>query len=146
MKTFKPLSAILDGISLKLNKTFGDEYTVYTEEAKQGFSEPCFFISLLQPSSTKELGTTHKRENPYCIQFFPKSTSQPKTECYKILEALYLVMEYITVDGNPVRGLGMHGEMYENTLKFYVNYNVRVREIYDPILMKELQINLKTKG
>lgn len=145
--SFKPLTAIMDGISLKLNKTFGDDYTIYPEQVKQGLQRPCFFIKLLEPTSTKERGEIYVRENPYCIHFFPKNTNQPKAECYETLDELYHALEYIEVAGNLVRGINMKGEIHDEVLQFYVNFNVRVRKAYDPILMGYLEaIEFKTKG
>lgn len=147
METFTPLSAILDGISEKLNETFGDDYTLYPEELKQGLQRPCFFIKLLNPSNTIERDLTYRRGNSYCIHFFPKSTNQPKTECYQMLDELYLALEYIEVDGNLVRGVNMRGEVHDEILQFYVNYNVRVRKIYEPVKMEILEIiEFRTKG
>jgi len=147
VETFKPLSAIQDGISLQLNKSFGDKYVIYPEEVKQGLTRPCFFIKLLKLTSTKEVGEFYTRENSYCIHYFPESTNQPKAECYAILDELYLEMEYIEVDGNLVRGVSMTGEIHDGTLLFYVNFNVRVRRIYDPILMQHLEsIEFRKKG
>ena len=147
METFTPISAILDGISNKLNKSFGDKYTIYPESVKQGLVRPCFFIKVLKPSNTKERDTTYRRDNPFCIHFFPKSTSEPKAECYQMLDNLYIALEYIEVDGNLVRGIGMLGEIHDEILQFYVDYNVRVRKVYNPILMKHLEmIEFRTKG
>lgn len=147
METFTPLSAINDGISIKLNESFGDEYTIYPEEVRQGLQRPCFFIKLLKPSNTKERDITYRRENSYCIHFFPKSTNEPKAECYQMLDSLYMALEYIEVDGNLVRGIGMLGEIHDEILQFYVNFNVRVRKVYDPILMEHLEmIDFRTKG
>ena len=147
MSNFKPLTAILDGISLKLNETFGDEYKIYPESVKQGLSKPCFFIKLIRPSNTKEVGLTYIRENAYCIHCFPESMNEPETECYRILDELYTSLEHIEVEGNPIRGINMYGEMHDGILQFYINYNVRVRKIYDPILMEVLEkIEFRTKG
>jgi len=147
VETFKPLSAILDGISEKLNETFGDAYTIYPEEVKQGLTIPCFFIKLLKQSNTKERDITYKRDNSYCIHFFPKNTNQPIAECYQMLDELYLALEYIEVGGNLVRGTGMLGEIHDEILQFYIHFNVRVRKVYDPILMQSLEmIEFRTKG
>ena len=147
MKSFIPLSAINDGISKKLNETFGDEYTIYPEEVRQGLERPCFFIKLLKPSNMIERDRTYSRDNSYCIHFFPKSTNAPKAECYQMLDSLYMALEYIEVDGNLVRGTGMLGEFHDEILQFYVDYNVRVRKVYDPILMGCLEtIEFRTKG
>ena len=147
METFKPLSAILDGISKKLNDNFGDEYTIYPEEVKQGLKRPCFFIKPLNPSNIKERDITYLRENPYCIHFFPKNVNQPLQECYQMLDSLYMALEYIETRGNLVRGVGMLGEIHDEILLFYISYNVRVRTIYDPTLMEHLEmIEFKLKG
>ena len=147
METFTPLSAILDGISGKLNSKFGDEYTIYPEEVRQGLTRPCFFIKLLKPSSTKERDITYLRENPYCIHFFPKNTNQPVQECYQMLDSLYMALEYIEVAGNLVRGVSMFGEIHDEILQFHIHYNVRVRKVYDPVLMQYLEsIEFRTKG
>ena len=141
-----PLTAILGGISQKLNETFGDEYTIYLETMKQGLTRPCFFIELLKPSSKKERDTTYRRNNLYCIHFFPKDTSQPISECYQMLDTLYLALEYIEVGGNLVRGTGMLGEIQDDILKFHINFNVRVRKIPEFVTMETLQTELQTKG
>ena len=147
MENFKPLTAINDGVSLKLNETFGDEYTIYPEEVRQGLKRPCFFIELLNPSSRKERDLTYIRENSYCIHFFPKSTNEPKTECYQMLESLYMTLEYINVDGNLVRGVRMMGEIHDGILQFNVDYNMRIRKIYNPEMMQTLEsIEFRTKG
>ncbi|HBF6658324.1 TPA: hypothetical protein NRK94_003703, partial [Clostridioides difficile] len=46
------LNNIIDGISIKLDKSFGNEYTIYSEDVEQGINEPCFFICPLNPSKT----------------------------------------------------------------------------------------------
>ncbi|WP_334293833.1 phage tail terminator family protein, partial [Clostridioides difficile] len=44
------LNNIIDGISVKLDKSFGESYTIYSEDVEQGINEPCFFIVPLNPS------------------------------------------------------------------------------------------------
>lgn len=46
------LNNIIDGISVKLDKSFGEKYTIYSEDVEQGINEPCFFIVPLNPSKT----------------------------------------------------------------------------------------------
>ena len=146
METFKPLSAILDGISTQLYNTFGDKYTIYTEEVKQGLKTPCFFIKLLNPTNTKEVGVTYFRQNQYVLHFMPEDTNEPRQEIHTILDDLYLAMEHIFVVGNLVRGTGLRGEPHDNILLFYVNYNVFVRKVKDPITMGTLELLQFTKG
>jgi len=150
MKTFTPLSALLDGISEKLYTAFDKGIIIYpesvTDSIKQGLKRPCFFVKPLKPSSTIERGDIYLRDNPYCIHYFPKNIKEPVQECYRILDNLYLAMEYIRVAGHLVRGVGMSGEIRDEVLLFYVSYNIRVRRVYDPVLMKYLEaIEFRTR-
>lgn len=120
------LNKIVDGISEKLNSVFGDDYKIYTESVKQGLCEPCFFIQLLNPANSRELGRRFFRENLFCIQYFPKSSEEPKSECYQMQDDLYIALEYITIDGNLQRGIKMHGEFIDSVLSFFVNYDMFV--------------------
>ena len=147
MDSFSPIPAIIDGISKKLNKFFGDSFTIYTESVKQGLKRPCFFIKLLKPTNTKERGEVYSRENGFCIHYFPESTNEPKTKCYKMLDNLYVALEYIEVNGNLVRGTGMLGDLHDGTLQFHVYYNVFVHRLHDPEKMEVLEpIDFRTKG
>jgi len=147
METFKPLSAIQDGIIGQLNTCFGGQYKLYPEEVRQGLERPCFFIKLLKTSITQVCGDLYRAENLYCIHFFPKSTREPKGECYSTLDRLYMALEYIKIDDNHVRGVGMNGDIHDEILQFYVSYNVFVRRMHDPILMGTLEIiDFRTKG
>ena len=46
------INNVIAGIAIALNQEFGDDYEIYTEEIKQDLKEPCFFITLLNPSKT----------------------------------------------------------------------------------------------
>lgn len=51
------LNNVIAGIAIALNQEFGDDYEIYTEEIKQDLKEPCFFITLLNPSKTDSIQT-----------------------------------------------------------------------------------------
>jgi len=140
------LNKIVDGISEKLNSAFGDEYKIYTESVKQGLTEPCFFIQLLNPANVKQVGERHFRENLFCIQYFPKSRDAPKAECYKVQDAMFLALNYIMVGGDLQRGVKMRGEFINGVLNFFVNYNmfVIITEDFLPMeILENTQIRLK---
>lgn len=140
------IQSIVDGISEKLNSVFGDGYKIYTESVKQGLTEPCFFIRLVNPVNRRELDRRFFRENLFVIQYFPKSRDEPKAECYQMQDALYLALEYITVVGDLQRGVKMRGELVDGVLNFFVNYNMYVILTEEKTPMEELEtpeINLK---
>ena len=141
------LDKIVDGMIQKLNKAFGDDYKIYTESPQQGLQEPCFFIKLNSSTNTKQVGERYSRENLFCIQYFPESKDNPKIECYKMLDELYLAMEHIEVDGYLQQGIGMHGELVDGVLHFFVNYNMLVKKVIDRQTMEVLEVlDVRTKG
>lgn len=147
MKTFRPIESIITGISEKLNTVFGDAYEIYPEEVKQGMNVPCFFINLINHTNTIERGETYHLENTFCIRYFPKSENQPKSECYGMLNDLFLALEQINIGEDTIRGVNKNGEIHDGTLLFFVNYNVFVRKVVCKEKMKELEhTNYSTRG
>jgi hypothetical protein len=140
------LDKIIDGICKKLRETFGEQVKIYTEPVKQGLSEPCFFIQLVNPSSVQLLGRRYLRENLFCIQYFPENTDETNAECLAVLDELYSALEYIGFDGGLQRGIKMRGEISEGVLNFFVNYNFIAVKGYDPPAMEKAQeINVRIK-
>ena len=135
------IDKIVDGISMKLKNVFGAGYKIYPEAVEQGLKEPCFFIQLLEPNSTKMLGDQHRREYPFCVQHLPEDKGNSNSECYKTLDELYIALEYISIDGNLVRGVGMRGSVNDGILSFFVNYNVSLRKVseYEPMEVLQQQ-------
>lgn len=122
------IEKIIDGISEALNTEFGDEYDIYTEDIEQGLNEPCFSIVLLKPSVNQFLGKRYYRTHLFCVHYFPKSTNESKLECFKIEERLMNCLEYITVDGDSIRGKNMFGEISDGVLAFMIEYNMFVNK------------------
>lgn len=119
---------IIDGISEALNTEFGDEYDIYTEDIEQGLNEPCFSIVLLKPSVNQFLGKRYYRTHLFCVHYFPESTNESKLECFRIEERLMNCLEYITVDGDSIRGKNMFGEISDGVLAFMIEYNMFVNK------------------
>ena len=119
------INKIIDGISVAINSEFGDAYEIYTESVEQGLNEPCFSILCLNPTINQVLGKRYFRRNQFCIHYFPCS-SEKQLECYTALNRLIDALEIITVDGDLCRGTDMHGEVVDNVLSFFVNYDMYV--------------------
>lgn len=142
------INAIVDGISVKLNETFGDKYTIYSEEIKQGFQEPCFFIVLLNPSKKQLVGQRYEREHYFDIHFFPSDKFNMNQQINAVADELLDAMEYITVNDNLVRGTNMKFETVDNVLHFFVSFNFIIRKVPTDELhmMETLHIQENTKG
>lgn len=119
------INKIIDGISVAINTRFDDTYDIYTESVEQGLEEPCFLILCLNPTSKQFLGKRYFRTNQFCINYFP-SSDEKRSECNEVMEQLLSALEYITVDGDLIRGTDMHCEVVDNVLNFFVNYDMFV--------------------
>ena len=121
------INKIIDGICVAIGSEFGDPYEIYTESIEQGLNEPCFSVLCLNPTINQVLGKRYFRRNQFCIHYFPSSNEQ-RSECYAVIEKLMKALETITVDGDLCRGTDMHGEVVDNVLSFFVNYDMYVYE------------------
>lgn len=119
------INKIIDGISVAINSEFGDPYEIYTESIEQGLIEPCFSILCLNPTINQKLGRRYFRTNQFCIHYFP-SSSEKRSECQVVIERLISALEIINVGGDQCRGTGMHSEIEDDVLSFFVNYDMYI--------------------
>ena len=141
------INKITDGISVAINSEFGDDYEIYTKSVEQGLKEPCFSVLCLKPTINQFLGTRYHRTNQFCVHYFPKSKNEPRLECYAVQERLMDCLELITIDGDLVRGTSMHGEINDDVLSFFVNYDMFVykeKEAAEP--MNSMGYNTDVRG
>lgn len=125
---FRMIQKIIDGISIAINKEFGDAYEIYTESIEQGLNEPCFSILCLNPTNELFLNKRYFRTNQFCIQYFP-SSDEPRLECNDVLERLFDCLEVISVNGDLTSGTRMKSELVDGVLNFFVNYDVFVYKV-----------------
>ena len=119
------INKIIDGICVAINSEFGDSHEIYTESIEQGLVEPCFSVLCLNPTINQVLGKRYFRTNQFCIHYFPGS-SEKQAECLSALERLTDCLELIEIDGDLVMGTKMQGEVVDNVLSFFVNYDMYV--------------------
>lgn len=141
------VNKIIDGISIKINELFGDNYYIYSENVKQGFKEPCFFISLLKPSSTPKLGNRSLREYNFGIQYFPSSSNSKNAEMYEVSEKLISGLEYISFENKLLRGSKIKAEIVDDVLYFFIKYSLFVvQKEEDEELFGSLKLIQKLKS
>lgn len=140
------VNLITDAISIALNGEFGDGYTNYTENVKQGLKEPCFFIFCINPTHELFLGKRYFRENQFCIQFFPADKQNMNSECHAAAERLEFCLEWITVTGDLVHGTKMKYEIVDGVLNFFVNYDMFVYRRSESQPMEEISQDVTVKG
>ena len=142
------INKIIDGISVAINSSFGDEFEIYTESIEQGLKEPCFSILCINPSQEQVLGKRYFKTNQFCIHYFPnKKEKDKRSDCYSVLEQLTDILELIDIDGDLCRGTKMQGEVLDDVLHFFVNFDMFVfkeKEAYP--VMEDITHNTDLKG
>jgi hypothetical protein len=141
------LNDIIKGIGKAIKTEFGDGYTIYPEQVKQGLKDPCFFISCLNPTNKLFLGRRYFRQNKFSIQYLPAlKNNNKKQECNDFAERLYSCLEYISITDGLIRGSKMSAEQVDDALHFFVNYDAFVYRVSESDAMEELETGTIVKG
>jgi hypothetical protein len=115
---------IITGISQKIYTEFGAEFEIYgDEDVKQGFTEPCFFIALLESTQTRCLGSRNSRRYFFDIHYF---SDEEYSDLYQIADDLYKSLQYFEVNDAIVEGKAMHYEVIDGVLHFFVSVDMFV--------------------
>ena len=136
---------LIDAIAEALFQEFGSSHEIYTEKVEQGLSTPCFLIRCVNPTKNVHLGVRYKRTNQFVIQYIP-STLEAYEECVSVLERLFECLEDVTLDGKPVHGTEMNGEVTDGILNFKINYDGFVLKEHIETNMEVLEILTEAKG
>jgi hypothetical protein len=141
------LSEIIKGVSMKLSATFGDGYEIYQNDVKQGLTEPCFFIAVLNPTLQPLIGRRYLERNPLDVQYYP-AQSEKNTEMFSVAATLLDCLEFITLpNGDQLHGTSMNYEVVDNVLHFFVNFNLILKKPTDDPTMETLDVDVwPTKG
>jgi hypothetical protein len=139
------INKIIDGISISLNAEFGDDYKIYTESIEQGLKEPCFSIVCVNPTNELFRGKKYFRKNLFCIQYFPKGEDK-RSECMDVLERMFDCLEVIKAGEDLQRGTSMHGEVVDQVLNFFVNYDMFVYKVESTDAMETMDLTSNVKG
>ncbi len=137
------INSIIAAISVALNAEFG--YENHMEEIRQDLVEPCFFIQCVNPTTELFLGKRYFRQNSFCVQYFPKGGDKQR-ECNEAAERMTWCLEYITVDGQKMRGTGMKYNMVGGVLNFFLNYDCFVYRVGTDGAMETLESTTNMKG
>lgn len=131
------VNSIIDAISIAINDKFGEDYEIYTESIRQGFSEPCFFIHNFSDNNELFVGSKYIREAQFSINYFSNSHDVNK-DCNEVASKLYECLEWLNIDGDLIRGTGLKYEIIDGVLNFYVNYKVFYYNTKDQIKMGDI--------
>lgn len=133
---------IVDGISIKINKAFGDGSKIYTSNVEQGMKQPCFFIKLLTTINTPLIGKRKKREYPFDIHYFPVDETDNE-EMMNVGDILMEELEYIILNnGDQLRGKDMEYQIIDGVLHFSVTYGCILNDFSKDASMNDYDIDM----
>ncbi|WP_273483615.1 phage tail terminator family protein [Desulforamulus ruminis] len=126
---------VREAVITALGQYFPD-IDIYGEEIRQGFKEPCFFVKLFPVSQNREFGRRYRRNHAFDIHYFDATNEA----LHAMAEQLYQRMEYIQLSGQTIRGTGLHHEIVDGVVHFFVSYDFHVmREKASIPKMQELE-------
>lgn len=143
------INSITVAISQGIAKEFGEKYTIYTDEIKQGFKEPCFFIQPITSNEKQVLSSRYQFRQSFVIQYFNNSTN---SELYETAERLMRVLEYaFCVDETTLRGLNRSYRIIDGVVNVFVDYNYyayeeREKEAYIETLNNDIGIKKEVEN
>ena len=135
---------IIDGVSIKLNELFGENYELYTNNVKQGLKMPCFFIKTLPSSKKKLIGNRYENEINLVIHSMLRESNLE--EFNNISDKLY-GLEYITLlNGDILKGYDMKTQISDGVLLFFITYKFfTYKEIIKENDMEQISNNEEVK-
>lgn len=137
------INRVLFAVSRKLREIYPD-FRIYNEEAPQDLDPPAFFVKLLQTEQEQELRIRYWRYHFFDIHYFDPQHSN--VSMHDVAEQLYDQLRLIDVDGILARGTSMNHEIVDRVLHFFVDYNIRVKEIEPEVpTMEELDLEEELK-
>ncbi len=135
---------IIDGVSIKLNELFGQDYELYTNNVKQGLKMPCFFIKTLPSSKKKLIGNRYENEINLVIHSMLRESNLE--EFNNISDKLY-ELEYITMLNEDIlKGYDMKTEISDGVLLFFITYKFfTYKEVIKQDDMEQISSNEEVK-
>lgn len=127
-----------------IHGAFGDGYPIYTEDLKQGFLKPCFFISFVRGSRKSLPCKRYYCENQFLVQYFTEKEQVETAEMLKVAQSLCHCLGLLLVDDGPIRGSHMQYEMADGVLRFLLNYNVTMLQAEEEVPMEEMTACIRT--
>lgn len=133
------INKIIEGITEALFNEFGDKYSYYKENIKQGFELPCFYIKPIEPYVDEGLNRDNKYINKFDIQFIGQDNGNSNNELYDIYNTLTQVLGYIKIDGRSYKGIKMQSHIENGILHFFINYDFHILKPKDKNFMEHLE-------
>ena len=114
---------LIDAISKRLVEYFPESVpNIYSENIEQGFSEPCFYISLINSTNKNKLGPGRSKRYKFDIMYFNNNLGND--DLNTMGDKLSTVLEDIQIGDALIHGFDIEYEVKDNKLHFFVEYPV----------------------
>ncbi|MCY9658120.1 hypothetical protein P5G65_04870 [Paenibacillus chondroitinus] len=124
---------ILNGIVARLSE-IDSTVPIYTEQIKQGFFQPAFFVMQLDTAQAPGYNRRSSRNMLFNVHYFPDRESLvPKADCRAIAQSLFEPLRYVTTENGLMRSNGLRYEIVDDILHFFVNFNIKVILEKEPV-------------
>ncbi len=138
---------VIDGISIKIDEMFGDEYKIHTNNVKQGLEMPCFFIKSLPSNKQKLIGNRYENEINLVIHTMIEDSENKEEQLNDIADKLYELEYVMLLTGDLLRGYDMKTEISDGVLLFFITYKYfTYKQTQQEIEMNNLTINGEVKN
>ncbi len=138
------INDIIEAISIKLDQTFGDNYSKYVDEIPQGFETPAFLILFLNLENIRQIGNRWRVTTLFNIQYFSDKAENKRTDAsnhaLKIQQAL---SEITLLNGAIMFGTNANSEIVDGNTHNFINFNFFLQEQEEKIFMESLEIHSK---
>ena len=110
---------LIDAISKRLLEYFPESVpNIYSENIEQGFSEPCFYISLINSTNKNKLGPGRSKRYKFDIMYFNNNLGND--DLNTMGDKLSTVLEDIQIGDALIHGFNIEYEVKDNKLHFFV--------------------------
>lgn len=120
----------------------------YGEEIQQGFTEPCFFVQMIDARQHKEFWRRYRRSHLFDVVFFPSPGQRKRQEALAVAERAFEALEYLRLpDGSLVRVFGdIQTEYTDEVLHITAAYPMSVIRIEQPAAkVQQIDTEIETK-
>ena len=132
---------ILTALSKLLDEKFNSKYGIYINQTGQNFEVPCFFIRLVNFTTSKLFDNRFEKKYLIEIAFFTDNTNKAY-ENNDILEKLRDIVKYIDVNDNILMAKDFECNQNEGNLACTFRYKFIALDIKEK---DELMYNLSQK-
>lgn len=138
---------VTDGISIKINELFGDEYEIYDNNTEQGMEKPCFYINYLDGERKLQNGIEIKHYlDTLHFDITGFAQNDDRASLNDMADKLY-DLEYITLlDGTLLRADSMKPKIEDGVLHFFIDYKIFIaKKDKESTKMGDYDINEEVK-